>query len=234
MSGTPGAPRTGPIRVLLADDHSVLRLGLRALLSAAPDIEVVGEASDGAEALEQVEKLHPDVVIMDVTMTGMDGVTATRELTRRNSSAAVLALTMHDEEAYLVPLLKAGALGYVVKSAASATLLAAVRTVAEGRRFVRPEAAPVLADELVRSSSADETKQRYDSLSERERTVFLLIAQGYSTSQAGERLFISAKTADTYRRRINAKLGTTERADYVRLALELGLLNSRAGEAEAG
>lgn len=218
---SPGDPT---IRVLLADDHSVVRLGLRALLAAAPNIEVVGEATDGAEAIALAESLRPDVVIMDVSMSGMDGVTATRELTRRQSPTRVLALTMHEEEAYLVPLLEAGAMGYVVKSAASATLLGAVRTVAAGRRFVRPEAAHVLADELVRRTTVDETRQRYDSLSERERTVFLLIAQGYSTSQIGERLHISAKTADTYRRRINDKLDTSERADYVRLALDLGLL----------
>lgn len=218
---TPGGPR---IRVLLADDHSVVRLGLRALLGGAPDIEVVGEATNGAEAVERVQSLRPDVVVMDVSMAGMDGVAATRELTRLQSSTRVLVLTMHDEEAYLVPLLEAGALGYVVKSAASATLLGAVRTVAQGRRFVRPEAAPVLAEELVRRTAVDETRQRYDSLSERERSVFLLFAQGYSTSQIGERLHISAKTADTYRRRINDKLGMSERADYVRLALGLGLL----------
>lgn len=218
------------IRVLLADDHSVVRLGLRALLGAAPDIEVVGEATNGEEAIALVESLRPDIVIMDVSMAGMDGVAATRELTRRQTSTRVLALTMHDEEAYLVPLLEAGAMGYVVKSAASATLLGAVRTVAAGRRFVRPEAAPVLAEELVRRTSGDETRQRHDSLSERERTVFLLIAQGYSTSQIGERLHISAKTADTYRRRVNDKLDIGERADYVRLALDLGLLVPPAGE----
>ncbi|HEX6037437.1 response regulator transcription factor [Longimicrobium sp.] len=221
---TEQSPEGQRIRVLLADDHSVVRLGLRALLGAAPDIEVVGEATNGAEAVERVQALNPDVVVMDVSMAGMDGVAATRELTRLQVPTRVLVLTMHDEEAYLVPLLEAGAMGYVVKSAASATLLGAVRTVAQGRRFVRPEAAPVLAEEFVRRTAVDETRQRYESLSERERSVFLLFAQGYSTSQIGERLFISAKTADTYRRRINEKLGMSERADYVRLALGLGLL----------
>jgi DNA-binding NarL/FixJ family response regulator len=223
---TQQAERTAPIQVLLADDHSVVRLGLRALLGAAPDIEVVGEATNGAEAIDLVESLRPDVVIMDVSMAGMDGVAATRELTRRQTTTRVLALTMHDEEAYLVPLLEAGAMGYVVKSAASATLLGAVRMVAQGRRFVRPEAAPVLAEELVRRTAADDTAQRYETLSERERTVFQLIAQGHSTSQIGERLYISAKTADTYRRRINDKLGISDRTEYVRLALSLGLLSA--------
>ncbi|MBV9775319.1 MAG: response regulator transcription factor [Gemmatimonadetes bacterium] len=218
-----------PIRVLLADDHSVVRLGLRALLGTAPDIEVAGEAGGGAEAIALVESLRPDVVIMDLSMGDVDGITATRELVARRSPTRVLVLTMHEEEEYLIPLLEAGAMGYVVKSAASSTLLTAVRTVAAGRRFVRPEAAQVLAEGWVRRTSADETRQRYELLSEREREVFLLMAQGYSTSQIGKRLFISAKTANTYCRRINDKLEISERADYVRLALELGLLTSASG-----
>lgn len=213
-----------PVRVLLADDHSVVRLGLRALLGAAPDIEVVGEAADGDAAIALAASLQPDVVVMDLSMAGKDGVTATRELVASQSDARVLVLTMHEEEEYLIPLLEAGAMGYVVKSAASSTLLTAVRTVAAGERFVRPEAARVLANGWARRSAGDESRRRYDSLSEREREVFELIARGYSTSQIGERLFISAKTADTYRRRVNDKLGVGERSDYVRLALELGLL----------
>lgn len=214
------------IRVVLADDHDVVRLGLRALLGGAPDVEIVGEASDGAEALALVERHAPDVVVMDLTMAGVDGLTATRELTRRRAATRVLVLTMHDEEAYLIPVLEAGASGYVVKSAASTQLLTAVRTVARGGTFVRPEAARVLAEGWARRTAADELRARVDALSARERSVFQLIAEGYSTSQIGERLFISAKTADTYRRRINEKLGTAERADYVRVALELGLLTS--------
>jgi DNA-binding NarL/FixJ family response regulator len=213
-----------PVRVLLADDHSVVRLGLRALLGAAPDIEVVGEAADGDAAIALAASLRPDVVVMDLSMGGKDGVTATRELVAVQPDARVLVLTMHEEEEYLIPLLEAGAMGYVVKSAASSTLLTAVRTVAAGERFVRPEAARVLANGWARRSAGDESRRRYDSLSEREREVFELIARGYSTSQIGERLFISAKTADTYRRRVNDKLGVGERSDYVRLALELGLL----------
>ena len=218
--------RSSPrIQVLLADDHDVVRLGLRTLLNTAPDIDIVGEARNGEEAVALTGALRPDVVVMDVSMAVMDGVAATRELARRQVPSRVLILTMHDEEAYLVPLLEAGALGYVVKDAASAVLLNAVRTVAQGHRFVRPQASTVLADEVARRAMAREQQQRHDALSERERAVFLLIAQGYASSQIGERLHISAKTVDTYRRRVNDKLGIGERADYVRLALDLGLLS---------
>ncbi|MGZ8379330.1 MAG: response regulator transcription factor [Gemmatirosa sp.] len=219
------------LRVVLADDHGVVRLGLRTLLSAAPDVEVVGEASDGHEALALDERLTPDVVVMDLSMAGMDGATATRELVKRRPGARIVVLTMHDEEEYLIPLLEAGASGYVVKDAASTELLDALRAVAAGRVYVRPSAAHVLAEGWTRRAQQDATRSRYDLLSERERAVFLLIAQGYTPSQIGERLHISAKTADTYRRRINDKMGFSERADYVRQALELGLLTPLGNDA---
>ena len=219
------APAETPIRVLLADDHGVVRLGLRTLLGAAPDVEVVGEAADGDEALALVERLDPDVIVMDLSMEGMDGAQATRELRKRQARTKVLVLTMHDEEDYLIPLLEAGAQGYVVKSAVSTELLEAVRTVAAGRTYVRPAAARVLAEGWTKRTQADEAQVRVESLSDRERAVFLFIAQGYSTSQIGDRLNISAKTVDTYRRRVNEKLQVTERAEYVKLALKLGLLS---------
>lgn len=212
------------IRVLLADDHDVVRLGLRTLLGNAPDIEVVGEARNGDEAVEQAAALEPDVVIMDLAMAGTDGVAATREITRRRLDTRVLVLTMHEERAYLIPVLEAGAAGYIVKSAASTELLRAIRRVAAGETFVRPEAADILAARFTQRTADDEGRARYQSLSARERSVFRLIAEGYSTSQIGEQLYISAKTADTYRRRINEKLNISERADYVRLALSFGVL----------
>ena len=217
------------LRVLLVDDHAVVRLGLRALLASAADVEVVGEAGDGADGLRQWEALRPDVAVVDLSMAGMGGDALTRELVRRWPDARVLVLTMHDEEDYLIPLLEAGATGYVVKSAASTELVQALRSVAEGRVYVRPAAAQVLAAGWTRRAAVDEARQRYDALSERERAVFRLMAEGYTTSQIGERLFISAKTVDTYRRRINEKTGFAERADYVRLALELGVLSPRQG-----
>lgn len=224
-------PNDAPVRVLLADDHAVVRMGLRALLSSAPDVDVVGEAEDGEQAVAQVAALHPHVVIMDLSMDGMHGLAATQAITRHHPDTRVLVLTMHDEEEYLVPLLEAGAAGYVVKSAAGAELLGAVRAIAAGRSWVRAEAAPLLAGAFQRRARVDDTRQRYDSLSDRERNVFLFIAQGYTTSQIGKRLFISAKTVDTYRRRVNAKLDIADRADYVRLALDLGLLVSESPEA---
>ena len=194
--------------------------------TSTPARRLRSTASETPYRSEMAAMLDPDIVVMDISMAGLDGIAATRELTRRHSRARVLALTMHEEEAYLVPLLEAGAMGYVVKSDASKLLLDAVNTVAAGRRFVRPQAAQVLAEALAGRRAQDETRQRFESLSERERAVFKLMAQGYSSSQIGERLHISAKTVDTYRRRINEKLEIGERADYIRLALDMGLLTA--------
>ena len=227
------------IRVLLVDDHAVLRLGLRTLLDAEPDIAVVGEAASAEAAVRESARLAPDVVVMDLSMDGGEhGIEATRAIAARVRDQAgdpaapavprVLVLTMHAEEEYLVPVLEAGAAGYVVKEAASRDLVTAVRTVAAGRVYVRPDAASVLAGAWTRRGDADQARRRaaapYEALSERERDVFRLFALGHSPAQIGERLFVSPKTVDTYKRRINEKLGLVDRADYVRLALTLGLL----------
>lgn len=215
-----------PIRILLVDDHVLVRLGLRTLLSSTDEMQVIGEASNGQEALDFCAKDQPDVVVLDLTMDGMDGLTATREFSRRFPAVRVLVLTMHDEEDYLIPLLEAGAAGYMVKDAASSELIEAIRAAASGRVFVRAAAAEVLAAGWSRRTAQDPARAAYETLSDREREVFRLMAQGYSSTQIGERLFISGKTVDTYRRRINEKMGFAERSDYIRLALDLGLLTN--------
>ncbi len=212
------------IRVVLADDHTVVRSGLKAVLGTARDIDVVGEARDGQEALTLVDRFHPDVVVMDLSMTGMDGATATKEIVARGSETRVLILTMHPEEEFLVPLLEAGAAGYLVKSAADRELVDAVRAVAKGDVFVRPAAARILAKGLTRKDPQDADRDRYARLTDREREVLRLTAQGYSAPEIGEKLFISPKTVDTYKQRINEKLGLSHRAHYVQFALRLGLL----------
>ena len=214
------------IRVILADDHAVVRTGLKAVLSTARDIEVVGEARDGREALDLAERLKPDVVVMDLTMGEMDGASATKELTARGPSPRVLILTMHAEEDYLVPLIEAGAAGYLVKSTADRELVEAIRSVARGEMYVRPSGTRVLAQGLKKRDVHDEARAKFEKLTEREQGVLRLIAQGYSAPEIGERLFISPKTVDTYKQRINEKLGLSHRSDYIRLALRLGLLES--------
>jgi DNA-binding NarL/FixJ family response regulator len=215
------------IRVVIVDDHAVVRLGLRALLQASPDVEVVGEASDGREAVRLCTDAKPNVVIMDLTMDGMDGLEATREITRRPDPPRILALTMHEEEDYLIPALEAGASGYIVKAAASTELLTAIRTVASGRTWVRPSAASVLARGWSKRSQQGELRTDFETLSDREREVFRLTAQGHPASRIGEILHVSPKTVETYRRRVNEKLGITERSDYVTIALELGILGPK-------
>lgn len=212
------------IRVVLADDHTVVRAGLKAVLGTARDIDVVGEAKNGEEALGLVERFHPHVVVMDLSMAGMDGTQATKEIVKRDNGTRVLILTMHPEEDYLVPLLEAGAAGYLVKSAADRELVDAVRAVAKGDVYVRPTAARVLAKGLTRKDPHQQDRDRFAKLTERERDVLRFTAQGYSAPEIGEKLFISPKTVDTYKQRINEKLGLSHRADYVQFALRLGLL----------
>jgi DNA-binding NarL/FixJ family response regulator len=222
---TPSA-RPDVIRVILADDHLVVRAGLKALLSVSRDIEVVGEAANGRDAVALVERLAPHVAVLDLDMPQMDGVAATKELVARASATRVLILTMHTEDEYLVTLLEAGAAGYLVKNAADRELADAVRAVAAGEVYVQASASLALARAVARRSEHADERDRYRQLSERERDVLVLVAGGYSASEIGEKLFISPKTVETYKQRIGEKLGLSHRADYVQLCLRLGLLQA--------
>jgi two-component system, NarL family, response regulator NreC len=212
------------IRVVLADDHTVVRAGLKAVLGGARDIEVIGEAKTGREAVALAERFKPDVIVMDLTMPDMDGTEATKEIVAKGLAVKVLILTMHVEEDYLIPLMEAGAAGYLVKSAADRELVDAVRAVAHGDVYVGASAARVLAKNLTKKDPAKEERERFDKLTDRERDVLRLVAQGFSAPEIGEKLFISPKTVDTYKQRIHEKLGLSHRSDYVQLALKLGLL----------
>lgn len=212
------------IRVVLADDHAVVRAGLKAVLSAARDIEVVAEAKNGREAVTLVERFKPDVVVMDLSMPDLDGTAATKEIVEKGLAARVLVLTMHAEEDYLVPLMEAGAAGYLMKNAADRELVDAVRAVAHGDLYVRPSAAMVLAKNLTKKDPEKVDRERFEKLTQRERDVLRLVAQGFSAPEIGERLYISPKTVDTYKQRIQEKLGLAHRSDYVQFALKLGLL----------
>jgi DNA-binding NarL/FixJ family response regulator len=211
------------IRVLLVDDHAVLRAGLKALLDAEVDMRVVGEAGTGEEALDRVSLLKPDVVVMDLSMPGMGGLEATRKLT--SAGTRVLVLTMHTEDEYLLAVLEAGGSGYVQKTSADRDLTEAIRVVARDEVFLYPNAAKLLLKGYrVRGEPGEEDPVA--KLSERERDVMTYTAEGFSSSEIGEKLFISPKTVDTYRARIMDKLGLTHRSELVRQALRSGLLKS--------
>ena len=223
--GVPIADRV--VRVVLADDHTLFRAGLHVLLRKAEDVEVVGEAADGAEALALVERLAPDVLVMDLDMPGTDGAAATRALAERDSPVHVLVLTMHAEEERLLPLLEAGASGYLTKEAAERDLVDAIRVVASGDVYVRPRVARMLATHQRARTHSPEGQRRasFDALSDRERTVVQLTAEGYGGAEIGRRLGISNKTVETYKQRIEEKLGVRHRTEYIRFALEIGLLH---------
>jgi DNA-binding NarL/FixJ family response regulator len=226
------------IRVVLVDDHQIVRAGLKALLSTAKDITVVGEGSSGKDALVLAERLDPHVIVMDLSMPDMDGLTATRELHKANATRTqspgepatrrVLVLTMHTEDEHLVALLEAGAGGYLLKSVADRELVDAVRTVAAGDVYVQPTAARALARGLAKRDGNAEERARYEKLTDREQVVLRMVAEGYTAPEIGEHLTISPKTVDTYKQRIGEKLGLTHRTDYVKFALKLGLLKTDA------
>lgn len=212
------------IRLVLVDDHALVRAGLRALLRTARDVEVVGEAENGREALELVERCMPHVVAMDLDMPHGDGAEATRAIAALPNAPYVLVLTMHSEEQRLLPLLEAGASGFLSKDAADRELLDAIRVVAAGEVYVRPHIARRLAATPVARAATPEPNGTIDALSDRERTVLRLVAEGFNGPEIGRRLGISPKTVDTYRQRIEEKIGLSHRSEYVRLAISLGLL----------
>jgi two-component system response regulator NreC len=212
------------IDVLLADDHGVVRAGLRALLEAQPDIRVVAEAPDGPTAVLETQRQRPTVVIADLSMPG-GGLETIREITALNLPTRVLVLTVHAEERYLLPVLEAGGSGYVRKSSAHTDLLDAIRTVARGEVFLDPMATKtLLRGYLGRVKTGDELDLG-EVLSERERAVVKLTAEGNTAQQAADILSLSPKTVETYRHRAMQKLGLTNRAELVRYALRAGLLS---------
>ncbi len=205
------------IRVLLADDHAILRAGLRMLLDAQPDMAVVAEASDGEEALQRAAASRPDVAIVDLTMPGLSGVETLERLRREVPATRLLVLTMHDDPGYARLTLAAGASGHVIKDAESAELLAAIRAVHRGRTFVQVGAAAAAPAPPLHPAAAP-------ALSPRERQVLELLAHGHTNRAVAARLTLSVKTVETHRARLSEKLGLHSRADLVRLAIDLGLL----------
>ena len=217
-----------PIRVLLVDDHAVMRAGLRALLAAEPEMQVVGEASTGEEGVERALELRPDVVLMDLSMPGCGGLEATRRVAAAGLPSRVLVLTLHGESEYLLPVLEAGGAGYVTKDCADRELVEAIRVVARGDVYLDPGSARLLVKNF-RSPHGEAREDALARLSAREREVLALTAEGYSSAEIGERLGISGKTVETYRERLMDKLDLHHRSELVRLALREGLLVATTG-----
>ena len=211
------------MRVVLADDHRIFRAGLKALLEAESNVEVVGEASNGEEAIKAAQTLKPDVVIMDLSMPETNGLDATRRIAALGLPTKVLVLTVHAEEEYLVPVVDAGASGYLTKTSADRDLLEALRVVGRGEVYLPPRATTLLLRRY-RDAQPDRQQDGLRALSSREREVLALTAEGFSSREIGKKLFISPKTVDTYRARIMEKLGLNHRSELVRFALNVGLL----------
>ncbi|HEX6068520.1 MAG TPA: response regulator transcription factor [Longimicrobiaceae bacterium] len=223
-----------PIRILLVDDHAMLRAGLRALLEAEEGLEVVGEAGTGEEGVEMAERVRPDVVVMDLSMPGIGGLEATRRIAAglgeqdcdsAQGCTRVLVLTMHAEEEHLLPVLEAGGSGYVSKRSADEELISAIRTVARGDVFLYPDAAKLLLQGF-RGKAPPGAEEPITRLSDRELEVLSFTAEGFSAAEIGKKLSISPKTVDTYRSRIMEKLGLHHRSELVRFALQQGLLKA--------
>lgn len=217
-----------PIRVLLADDHTVVRQGIRSLLEAEPDIQVVGEASDGREAARFARELKPDVVVMDLAMPEMDGLQATRQIKQETPQTQVLALTMHESDDYFFRVLQVGALGYVLKRAATSDLLAAVRAVARGEVFLYPAVAKKLVTDYIaraEGKAEPEVRDTYESLTPREREILGLIAEGLSNREIAERLVLSLSTVQTHYVHIIEKLNLQSRAALIKFAIRKGLID---------
>jgi two-component system response regulator NreC len=217
------------IRVVVADDHAVLRAGLRMLIHAQPDMEVVGEAGDGEEALETTKQFRPDLVLLDITMPGNGGLKAIESILKNCPRTKVLVLTMHEDPAYMRSAMAAGANGFLIKKAADTELISAIRAVHRGRIFIdsqTDEPDYFLKTNHCTNSHSSHNHHARSLLSKRELQVLQLLAQGYTNQQIAVKIFVSAKTVETYRARLAKKLDLKSRAELVRYALEVGLLTA--------
>ena len=213
------------IRVLIADDHAVLRDGLHALLNMYDDVEVVGEAGDGLEALEKITELDPDIVLMDIAMPRLGGLEATLEVRQRRLRARVLVLTQYDNKEYVHQMLKAGASGYVLKKAAGTELVSAIRAVHAGETYLDPSAAKAVVDRYLGEEREDEEERGLNQLSDREKEVLKLLAEGRSNREIADLLSLSVKTVMGHRANIMEKLDVHSRTELVRFAIRAGLVD---------
>jgi len=209
------------IKILIVDDHTVLRDGIRALLSLHNDIEIVGEAAEGKEAIEKVRELNPDVVIMDIAMPGMDGLEATRRIRKKNHTVKVLVLSQYDNREYILSCIKAGTSGYIPKRALGSELVSAIRAVHRGDSFLYPSAASALIEDYLNRPTGNDP---YENLTAREREILKLIADGHTSREIAEMLFLSLKTVLGHRAKIMEKLDLHNRTELIKFAMRKGLI----------
>jgi two-component system, NarL family, response regulator NreC len=214
-----------PIRILLADDHTVVRDGLRALLEKQPDMEVVGEAADGRDSIRLAEEQKPDVVFMDIAMPGMNGIEATRRIVTANPATAVVILSMHQDESYVLRALKAGAKGYLLKDSLRSDVIEAVRSVSQGRSFLTKKVSRILQEDYVRQLERRGLDDTYDLLTDREREVLQLIAEGRTNKEVAGLLMVSLTTVETHRTHILQKLGLHSVPELILYAVRKGIIS---------
>ena len=212
------------IKVLIADDHTLVRDGIRALLVLAADIEVVGEAATGKEALEQIKELRPDVVLMDLMMPTMSGLDATRRIRREFPETKVLALTQYDDSEYVLPVIEAGARGFITKMAAFAELASAIQAVSKGDSYLSPSAAAALVEECQQKTTEDGRKDPYHQLTDREKEVLKLVVEGHTAREIADILVVSPKTVEWYKTSLMNKLDIHNKTDLIKFAIRKALI----------
>jgi two-component system response regulator NreC len=212
------------IRVLICDDHAILRDGIRLLLNSQPDMDVVGEAVDGRDAVEKVRVLKPDIVLMDIAMPLLNGLQATKQIRRDDPNMRVLVLTMYESDEYVSQMLEAGVMGYVLKKAAGSELVHAIRAVHQGEAFLYPSIAKWLVKDYMRRMDAGQERVSFDGLTDREREVLQLVAEGHSNRQIADLLNLSIRTVQNHRAHIMEKLGMHDRGELIKYAVQKGII----------
>lgn len=212
------------IRVLVCDDHAILRDGIKLLLNSQPDMEVVGEAIDGREAVEQARALQPDMILMDIAMPGLNGLEATKQIRRDVPDARVLVLTMYENDEYVSRMLEAGVLGYVLKKAAGTELVHAIRSIHQGEAFLYPSITKRVVEDYLRRVETGQERDSFSGLTDREREVLQLVAEGHANREIAEILSISVRTAQNHRAHIMEKLGIHDRGELIKYAIQKGII----------